>query len=80
MQFEWLRAFWPTSQEQDFSQIKDLYRNTANNKDIHYKTNSVKINDQKLEKKLFLACFLNFGGKKSLPKKLGCHAQLHKGF
>ena len=80
MQFEWLRAFWPTSQEQDFSQIKDLYRNTANNKDIHYKTNSVKINDQKLEKKLFLACFPNFGGKKSLPKKLGCHAQLHKGF
>ena len=46
MQFDWLRAFWPTSQEQDFSQIYDLCRNTANNKYIHYRTNSVKINDQ----------------------------------
>ena len=30
------RAFWPTSQEQDFSQIEDLCRNTANNITITY--------------------------------------------
>ena len=46
MQFDWLRVFWPTSQELDFSQIYDLCRNTANNKHIHYRTNTVKINDQ----------------------------------
>ena len=46
MQFDWLRVFWPTSQEQDFSQIEALYRNTANNKHIHYRTNPMKINDQ----------------------------------
>ena len=46
MQFDWLRVFWSTSQKQDFFQIKDLCRNTVNNKQIHYRTNSVKINDQ----------------------------------
>ena len=29
-QSEWLGAFWPISQEKYFSQIEDLYRNTAN--------------------------------------------------
>ena len=29
-----------------FSQIEDLYRNTANNTNFHYRTNSGKIIDQ----------------------------------
>ena len=41
MQFDCLRAFWPISQEQDFSQIKDLCRNTTNNIHFHCRINSV---------------------------------------
>ena len=37
---------WPISQEQNFSQIWYLFRNTANNIIFHYRTNSVKLNDQ----------------------------------
>ena len=36
---DWLRAFWPIYQEQDFFQIQDLCRNTANSKHFHYRTN-----------------------------------------
>ena len=43
---EWFRAFWPNSHEQHSSQIKDLYRDLANNINFHYRTNSGKINDQ----------------------------------
>ena len=46
LQSEWLAAFWPIVQEQNFSQGEDFYRNTVNNKNFHYKTNSEKINDQ----------------------------------
>ena len=46
MQFDWLRVFWPTFQEQDISLTKDLCTNTADNKHIHYRTNSMKTNDQ----------------------------------
>ena len=46
LQFDWLRTFWPISQEQNFFQIWDLCRNTANNIDFHYISNSVKIIDQ----------------------------------
>ena len=46
LQSDWLRTFWPISQEQKFSQIWDLYSNTANNINFHYITNLVKINDQ----------------------------------
>ena len=58
--------------------------NTANNKNFHYRTNSVKTNEQyffKIQKTLFLVHFPNFfflGG--GVSKKSGCHAQLHKGF
>ena len=45
LQSEWLRAFWPISQERDLSQIEDC-RNTANNINFHYRTNSGKINNQ----------------------------------
>ena len=45
-QSEWLRACWPISQEQQFSQIEDLYMNTVNNTNFHYRTNSGQINDQ----------------------------------
>ena len=48
LQSEWLKTFWPLSQEQDLSQTENLCRNTANNINLHYhyKTNSRKINDQ----------------------------------
>ena len=53
--------------------------NTANNKNFHYGTNSTKINDQTL----CLAYFWHISpilGAKIFSKKLGCHAQPHKGF
>ena len=46
LQSDWLREFWPISQEQDLSQIKDSCRNTANNKNFLYRTNSVKVCDK----------------------------------
>ena len=45
LQSEWLRGFWSISQEQNFSQIEDLYRNTAN-MNFHHRTNSGEIEDQ----------------------------------
>ena len=80
---DWLKAFWSISQEQDFSQIYDLRRNTVNNNIFYYRTSSVKINDQiflQIQKNLFLVHFPNFWDKKCFFKELGCHAQLHKGF
>ena len=44
MQSDWLRAFQSISQEQDFSQILDLYGNK--NINFHYRTNSMKSNIQ----------------------------------
>ena len=35
MQSDWLRTFWSISQEQRFSQIWDLCRNTVNNAGFH---------------------------------------------
>ena len=35
LQSDLLRVFWPISQEQDFSQIKDLHRDTANITNFH---------------------------------------------
>ena len=46
LQFDWLRVFWYKSQRQDFSQILDLWRSTANNMNFYYRTKSVRINDQ----------------------------------
>ena len=82
MQSDWPRAFWLISQEQDFSQIQDLCRNTANNKHFHQRTNSVKlmINFFFKLKNLLFAHFPNFRSKKSFSKRLGCHAQFHKSF
>ena len=76
LQSDWLTAFWPLSQEQDFSQIYDLCMNTANNKNFHYRTNSVKTNEQfffKIQKTLFLVHFPKFffffwGGGGGVPK------------
>ena len=42
LQSDWLRAFWPISQKQDF---QDLWRNTANKINLHYRTTSVEIKD-----------------------------------
>ena len=41
LQSDWLRAFWSITKEKDFSQRQDLSRNTANNMNFHYRTNSV---------------------------------------
>ena len=79
-QSEWLRALWPISQEQNFSQTEDLYRNTVNNINFHCKINSGKINDQiflYIKKPLLLAYFWptspNFGGKKMFSQEnLAC--------
>ena len=60
MQSDWLRTFWPISQEPEFSQIWDLCRNTANITNFHYRTNLVKSNDtffQYIQKTLSLAHF-----------------------
>ena len=46
LQSEWLGAFWPISEEQFFSQIEDLYRNTVNKINFNYRTNSGKTNYQ----------------------------------
>ena len=46
LQSDWLRTFWPISQEQKLSQIWDLSRNTASNISFNYRTNSVKIDYQ----------------------------------
>ena len=57
---DWLRIFWPVSQEQDLSQIKDLCISTANNKNFYCKTSSVKIKDKaflEIQKIGFLAYF-----------------------
>ena len=45
MKYEWMGAFWPISQE-DFSQIWNSHRTTANKINFHYGLNSVKNNDQ----------------------------------
>ena len=46
LQSDWLRTFWPISQEQKFSQIWDMSRNTASNISFNYRINSVKIDYQ----------------------------------
>ena len=45
MQSDWLRAFWPISQEEGFSQYR-ICAGTQQIINFHYRTNSVKINDQ----------------------------------
>ena len=69
LQSDWLRAFWPLSQEQDFPQIYHFCsNNTANNINFHYETKSV----------TFLTHFLKFGGKKKFFQTIWlcqCNAQ-----
>ena len=42
LQSDWSRAFWPISQELDFSQVWDLCKNTAVNTIFLYRANSEK--------------------------------------
>ena len=81
MQSDWLRTFWPIFQEH---LCPDLCRNTANNINFHYRTNSVKINDQMFQKTLFLARFCPIlpilGAKNFFAEIRLCHAQFHIGF
>ena len=47
LQSDWLRAFWPLSQEQGFSQICiGFVQEYIKQYKFHYRTNSVKIKDQ----------------------------------
>ena len=46
LESDWLRAFSHISQEPNFSQIWELYKNRANKVNFHYRTVSEKINDQ----------------------------------
>ena len=45
LQSDWSIAFWPISQEPDFSQVWDLCKNTANITKFLYRPNSEKSND-----------------------------------
>ena len=45
LQSDWSRAFWPISQEPEFSQVWDLCKNTANIIKFLYRPNSEKINN-----------------------------------
>ena len=45
VQSDWPRAFWPISQEADFSQVWDLCKNTTNKMNFLYRPNSQKNND-----------------------------------
>ena len=63
-----------------FFQNMGLCRNTANNINFHYRTNSVKINDKICFWPIF-APFSRFFGQENFFWKIGsCHAQLHIGF
>ena len=75
------------SQEQPFSQIWDLCRNTTNNISFHYRTNSVKINDQIFhytQKNLslghFWSIFPNIWRKKFFSRNYGSIAQTSYGY
>ena len=73
LQSEWLTAFWPIFQEQNFSQIGDLYRNAIN---FHYKQIQGKSMTRfffKFKTLYFWPTSTNFGGKKCFPKKPGIH-------
>ena len=87
LQSELLRAFWPISQEKNLSQIEDLCRNTENNINFHYRTNSGKIYDQIflwIQKPLFWPIFGSFpllwGLKKVIPKNLVLSRTAWQGF
>ena len=74
LQSDWLIIFWPIKEEQRFSQIWDLGKNTANNRNFHYRTNSIKTNDQILHSKNLVfgpisVHFPNFGGKTNSSRK-----------
>ena len=64
MQSDWLRAFWPISREQDFSQIQDLCRNPTKNKQVQWKL----LTNFLFKLKESLAHFPNFWAKNVFPK------------
>ena len=61
----------------------DMCRNTANNINFYYITNSVKINEKffnKLKKPCFWTIFLILGAKSIFLEIQLCHAQFHVDF
>ena len=79
LQSDWPGAFWPISQELDFSQIWDMCKNTANCVNYNYRPNSIKFFPMN-SKNLILAHFPHFGGKNIFFKKSGYHKQNKMGF
>ena len=65
---EQLWTFLPAFQEQTFSQIWDLCRNIGNNINFHYRTNSLKLNDQIFKKPCSWSVFPILKGKKFLKE------------
>ena len=45
LQSDWPKSFWSIFQELDFTQVRDWFKNTANNKNLLYRPNSEKNND-----------------------------------
>ena len=64
--------FWYISQEPDFSHICDLYKDTVNNINFHYRINSEKVTKffNKF-KRCYLTHFPHFWGKNNILKKAG---------
>ena len=83
LQSDWLRALWPISQKSDLFQIWYLCRNTVNNINFHYRTNSAKINDKvfnKFKTPYFWHIFPILEAKNFFKKIRICTTQLHMGF
>ena len=73
LQSDWLSTLWPISQEQKFSQIWDLGRNTSNKISFHYRTNSLRINEQ--INKFKKLCFWPILGQNKIFQNIWpCHA------
>ena len=47
---DWARVFWPLSQEQDFSQIWDLWKDISKNINFHFKPSSEELMTKFLNK------------------------------
>ena len=83
LQSDWPRTFLLISQESDFSQAQDLYRDVVNNINFRYTTNSEEIKDQisKLIKKtLILAHFLFHIWGKMFLKEICLSGKISYGF
>ena len=75
LQSDWPRAFWPISQKSNFFQIWNLNRNTANNINFHYRSNSQNITN-KISQKIKTHIFGRFLGARLFHNIRLCYKQL----